>query len=109
MLFQQLFKVAEWPFIRCIHLRGRNKAPFISGGLLVLAFMTKATAPMVPGIALSIVSYRRGGWSELRRLWFACAAGVAGAIAFLQWGVDCDFLGNGLYYALFNPAKEPRS
>ncbi|MDP6930832.1 MAG: hypothetical protein QF412_14130 [Planctomycetota bacterium] len=91
------------------HLHGGKKAPFVSGGLLVLAFMTKATAPLVPGIALSITSYRRGGWSELRRFWVACVAGVAGSIAFLQWGIGCDFLGNGLYYAVFNPAKEPRS
>lgn len=90
-------------------LRGGRLAPLWATALLVLAFFTKATAPFAPGLALFFEASRRGGLRQGLALLAAAAGGVAVLVAVLQWGLGCDFLHNGLYYAIIDPAKEPRT
>ncbi len=76
---------------------------------LVAAFFTKATAPLAPGLALAVMSWRRGGSGEVARLVAVSALAAAAVIAWLEWGARADFVGNGLYYALVHAPKEPRA
>ena len=85
---------------------GRHTRPVLAGVLLGLAFFTKATAPFAPGLALLWAARREGGGprrARALRLVLAAAATIGGSVVFLQWGLGCDFLHNGLYYMVVEP------
>src|SRR5690606_11932781 len=91
---------------------GRRARPALSGLLLAVAFFVKATAPLAPAAALLWAAAREGEGAGARRaaalLGAAFAATVAG-ILFLQVGLGCDFLHQGLYWIVVDPAREPRA
>lgn len=83
--------------------------PALAGICLTLAFFVKATAPLAPGLALLWAAARapRDG-RRIVLLLATCAGLTVAGVAFLQWGLGCDFLGNGLYYLLVEPARAAR-
>lgn len=85
--------------------------PITAGLLLTLAFFVKATAPLAPGFALLCASLGQGHQRRRvsARLLGTCLLATAAGVAFLQLGLDCDFLGNGLHYLFVDPARTPRS
>lgn len=88
----------------------RRWGPALAGVLLALAFFTKVTAPIAPGAALLWAALRQGqggGRAALRLLAVSTIATLAG-IAVLQWGLGCDFLGNGLHYMVVAPPRAAR-
>ena len=90
----------------------RGTRPWLAALFLTLAFFVKATAPLAPGAALLWAAAREPHGHRLRSamsLLGACALLTAAGVAFLQIGLGCDFLGNGLYYMFVAPAREPRA
>jgi hypothetical protein len=91
---------------------GEPARPLLAALCLTLAFFVKATAPLAPGFALLVAAL---GAPRARRtrtalmLLAGSALCTAAGIAFLQWGLGCDFLGNGLYYLLVEPARAARA
>jgi hypothetical protein len=90
---------------------GRPARPILAGALLTLAFFVKATAPLAPGVALlcAALGQPAGARRSAARLLGTCLLATAASVVFLQVGLDCDFLGNGLHYLLVDPARAPRS
>jgi len=92
---------------------GRGRAhPLLASAFLTAAFFVKATAPLAPGLALLAAAAMGPPGTRRRNLAIligASAALTAAGIGFVQWGLRCDFLGNGLYYLLVAPARESRS
>jgi hypothetical protein len=86
--------------------------PALAAALLTLAFFVKATAPLAGAAALLWAAAREGKGTGRRQVAWLLGTGVvlvASGIAFLQWGLGCDFLGNGLYYVLVAPARASRT
>lgn len=108
-------RAALLALLALIAYRGENGArahPVLAAALLTLAFFVKATAPLAPGLALlwAAASARGGRRGHTALLLLGTCAGLTAAlIVFLQWGLGCDFLGNGLHYLLVAPAREPRT
>ncbi len=91
---------------------GRRPRAWLAAAMLTLAFFVKATAPLAPGAALLWAALREGHARPARAatlLLGGCALLTAAGIAFLQLGLGCDFLGNGLTYLLVEPARDPRT
>lgn len=91
---------------------GRGTHPVLAGVLLALTFFVKATAAFAPGLALLFAALRAPRGVGRRPAWPLLAAAAGGVVAgtvFLQWGLGCDFLGNGLHYVFVDPAREPRT
>ncbi|MEZ5963539.1 MAG: hypothetical protein R3F56_06805 [Planctomycetota bacterium] len=92
---------------------GEHERPprvWAAAACLTLAFFVKATAPLAPGLALLLAAWRAPGHQRTAlRLLAACVGLTAAGVVFLQWGLGCDFLGNGLRYLLVQPARAPRA
>lgn len=99
---------------------GARVRPRLAAACLTLAFFVKATAPLAPGLALLVAATRSpaaGHTPASRTLWRRpaaalvvwCAGLTTAGVAFVQWGLGCDFLGNGLRYLLLTPAREART
>jgi hypothetical protein len=84
------------------------RRPRLAGALLAVAVLTKATAPVAPALALAVAAARADRGAFLR---FAAAGALttAALVAYVQWGLGADLLGNGLRWGWFEPARAART